>query len=241
MKAVSRELSRIGAALSFLTVLPVPGKKVLEGSSAYFPLAGWLVGGALYLVWTASRGLPVLVQAFITVAAWELMSRGLHLDALADTADAFIAGGSRERVLGIMSDSATGAFGVAAIALALLGKFALLGSLGFHDGRGALVCAAVMGRYSLSLLCCIFRPAKEEGLGSLIISGSGPRELVIATVIGLAPLAAVFRWHALYAASGLAVALALALYARLKVGGLTGDVVGAGLELAELAALFSFL
>ncbi len=241
MKAVTRELGRIGAALSFLTVLPVPGRKVLEGSSAYYPLAGWLVGGVLYLVWTASRGLPVLVQAFIATAAWELLSRGLHVDALADTADAFVAGGDRERVLGIMSDSATGAFGVAAIALTLLGKFSILASLGFDDGRGALVCAAVMGRYSLTLLCCLFRPAKEEGLGSLVISSSGARELAIATAIGLVPLGALFRWHALYAASGLAVALLLALYARWKVGGLTGDVVGAGLELSELAALFSFL
>jgi adenosylcobinamide-GDP ribazoletransferase len=241
MKAVSREVGRMSAALSFLTVTPVPGRKVLEGSSAYFPLAGWLLGGLLFLVWTAAGSLPPLVRAFLTVAVWELASRGLHLDALADTADGLVAGGSRERVLGIMSDSSTGAFGVAAIALALLGKFALLASLGFQDGRGALVCAAVMGRYSLSLLCCLFRPAKEGGLGNVIISSSGARELVIATVIGVAPLAVLFRWHALYAASGLAVPLLLALYARLKLGGLTGDVVGAGLELSELSALFSFL
>lgn len=241
MKAISRELGKIAAALSFLSILPVPGKKVLEGSSAYYPLAGWLMGGALYLVWTATRGLPHLAQAFIVLAVWELLPRGLHIDALADTADAFVAGGSRERMLGIMSDTSIGAFGVAAIVLVLVGKFALLASLGFADGRGALVCAAVMGRYSLSLLCCLFRPAKDQGLGSLIIASSGARELAIASLLALVPLGVLFTWHALYAASGLAAALLLALYARWKVGGLTGDVVGAGLELAELASLFSFV
>ncbi len=241
MSAIARELRRIAGALSFLTFLPVPGRKVLEGSSAYYPLSGWLIGGVLYLAWTASRGLPALVQAFIAVALWELLSRGLHVDALADTADAFIAGGSRERVLRIISDSATGAFGITAIALLLIGKFALLSSLEFHAARDALVCAAVMGRYSLTLFCCLFSPARDEGLGSLIISSSGARELVIATLIGLAPVAVLFRWHALFAAAGLAVSLLLALYSRWKIGGLTGDVVGAGLELTELASLFSFL
>ena len=241
MSAIAGELRRIAGALSFLTILPVPGKKVLEGSSAYYPLAGWLIGGVLYLVWTASKGLPSLVQAFIAVAVWELLSRGLHVDALADSADAFIAGGNRERILGIMSDSQTGAFGITAIALLLIGKFALLSSLKFDAARDALLCGAVMGRYALTLLCCLFRPAKDEGLGSLIISSSGAKELVIATVIGVAPVAVLFRWHALYAAAGLAISLLVALYSSWKIGGLTGDVVGASLEITELASLFSFL
>lgn len=241
MRAVRKEFARIAAALSFLTILPVPGRKVLEGSSAYYPLAGWLVGGVLFLLWTAAGNLPPMVRAFITVAAWELLSRGLHLDSLADTADGLVAGGSRERILGIMSDSRTGAFGIAAISLLLLGKFALLSSLGFAPGRSALVCAAVIGRTALTLTCSLFNPARKEGLGSLIVSSSGLRELVIALFLGIAPLAVLFKWQALFAASGLAAALALALYSRWKVGGLTGDTIGAGCELAELSALFAFL
>jgi adenosylcobinamide-GDP ribazoletransferase len=236
-----KELRRIGCALSFLTVLPVPGKKVLEGSSAYYPLAGWFIGGVLYLVWTAGRDLPQMVRASIAVAVWELLSRGLHIDALADTADAFLAGGSRERVLRIMDDSRTGAFGIMAIALLLLGKFALLSSLKFDAARDAMLCGAVMGRYTLSLLCCCFRPAKDEGLGSIIISSSGIAVFVTATLIGAAPVAVLFRWNALYACSGLAVSILFSLYARWKIGGITGDILGASLEAAELASLFSFL
>ena len=240
MRAI-KELRRIGGALSFLTVLPVPGRKVLEGSSAYYPLAGWFIGGVLYLVWTASRGLPEMVRAFIAVAVWELLSRGLHIDALSDTADALLAGGDRERVLRIMEDSRTGAFGIMAISLVLLGKFALLSSLGFGAAREAMLCGAVMGRYALSLLCCLFQPAKADGLGNTIISSSGIKVFVIATLIGPAPVAVLFRWHALYACAGLAVSLLLALYARWKIGGLTGDVLGTGLEITEVASLFSFL
>lgn len=241
INAVKKEFRRIGGALSFLTILPVPGEKALDGSSAYYPLAGWLLGGLLYLVWTASHGLPSAVRAFIALAVWELFSRGLHIDALADTADAFIAGGSLERVLWIMDDSHTGAFGIIAIVLLLIGKFALLTSLKYDAARDALVCAAVMGRYALTFLCCLFRPAREEGLGNIIISSSRARELVIATAFGLAPVAVLFRLHTLYAVSGLVVSLLVALYARWKIGGLTGDVLGACLELTELASLFSFL
>jgi adenosylcobinamide-GDP ribazoletransferase len=238
---VVRELRRLGGALSFLTVLPVPGKKEMEGSSAYYPLAGWFIGGVLYLIWTAGRGLPVMVRAVIAVAAWELLSRGLHIDALADTADAFLAGGGRQRILRIMDDSHTGAFGIMAIVLLLLGKFALLASLRFDAAREAMLCGAVMGRYALSLLCCVFRPAKDEGLGNTVISSSGIKVFVVATIIGPAPVAVLFRWHALYACAGLALSLMLGLYARWKIGGLTGDLLGAGLEATELASLFSFL
>jgi adenosylcobinamide-GDP ribazoletransferase len=241
MDAIRKELGRIGGALSFLTIVPVPGKKVLEGSSAYYPLAGWLIGGVLYGVWTACHGLAYPVRAFIALAVWELLSRGLHVDALADTADAFMAGGDRARILRIMDDSHTGAFGIMAIGLLLIGKFALLTTLRYNAARDALVCAAVMGRYSLTLLCCLFRPAKDVGLGIMIISSSGARELIIATAIGIVPVAVLFRLHAAYAVSGLAVSLLVALYARRKIGGLTGDVLGASLELTELASLFSFL
>jgi len=236
-----KELKRIAGALSFLTVAPVRVPKELEGSAAYYPLAGWLIGGVLFLAWTPMERLPVMVRAFVIVALWELLSRGLHVDALADTADAFIAGGSRERILGIMSDTRTGAFGVMAIALLLVGKFALLSSMEWGDGRSAVLCACVMGRFALSLFACAFPPAKEEGLGALIISSSGAKELVVAAVLAIVPAAFIFRLHLLYASAGLVVCLALCLYAWRKIGGLTGDVLGACLELTELAALFAFL
>jgi adenosylcobinamide-GDP ribazoletransferase len=232
---------RVVGAINFLTISPSLGKSELEGASAFFPLAGWLVGGILFLLWTPMDHLPLFVRAFIIIVIWESLSRGLHLDALADTADAFIAGGSRERILAILGDTRVGAFGVTAISLLLIGKFALLSSIPWERARDALLLACVLGRYTPTLLASLFPPAKEDGLGSLIISSSGIRELVIATIIGVVPSAFLFRMSLAYASAGLAVSLLFSLYVWKKIGGLTGDTLGACVEITELAALFAFL
>jgi len=185
--------------------------------------------------------LPLFVRAFIIIVVWEFLSRSLHLDALADTADAFIAGGSRERILAILGDSRIGAFGVMAIALLLIGKFALLSSLPWERARNALLLACILGRYTPTLLACVFPSAKEEGLGSLIISSSGLTELAVATAIGIVPSVFLFRMPELYASAGLVVSLVFSLYVWKKIGGLTGDTLGACVEITELAALFAFL
>lgn len=232
-------LRRLSASIAFLTVLPVPGRKEVEGCSAFFPVSGWLIGGAAFGVWLLARGLPALPRAFLVVTLWELSTRFLHLDGLADTADAFLAGGGRERLLAIMDDSRTGAFGAAAVSLALAGKLALVASLS-RPGAAGILCAAVTGRFALSLLSSLFRPARDEGLGSRVVGSSGALTLAVATLLAMLPLGLLFRLGALAAAAALLPALALAGYARLRVGGLTGDILGACLEITELAVLFTF-
>jgi len=232
---------RIVGAINFLTISPPLGRSELAGASAFFPLAGWLIGGILFLLWTPMDHLPLFVRAFIIIVVWEFLSRGLHLDALADTADAFIAGGSRERILAILSDTRIGAFGVMAIAMLLIGKFALLSSLPWGRARDALLLACILGRYTPALLASVFPPAKEEGLGSLIISSSGLTELAVATAIGIVPSFFLFRMPELYACAGVVVSLVFSLYVWKKIGGLTGDTLGACVEITELAALFAFL
>lgn len=238
---MKKTLERLAAALSFLTILPVPGKREVNRSSAFFPLAGWIIGGTLFGIITAAASLPVLARAFLVVAAWELASRGLHVDGLADTADAFIASGSKDRVLRILDDSHTGAFGVLAIGLLLLGKFAFLSSLSFNTGRVAVLCACVVGRFGLCLFAGLFGAARDEGLGSAIINSTGWLEVAVAAVLAFAPLGAFFGIRALYASCGLVLGLLLAMYSRWKIGGLTGDILGACMELSELAVLFTFL
>ncbi len=238
---MKKTLERIAAALSFLTILPVPGRRDVTRSSAFFPLAGWIIGGALYGIMTAAGSLPVLARAFLVVAAWELASRGLHMDGLADTADAFIAGGGKDRILRILDDSHTGAFGVMAMGLLLLGKFAFLSSLSFNTGRVAVLCACVVARFGLCLFAGLFGAARDEGLGSAVISSTGLLEVVIAAAIAFAPLGILFGLRALYAVCSLVLGLLLAIYSSWKISGLTGDVLGACMELSELAVLFTFL
>jgi adenosylcobinamide-GDP ribazoletransferase len=235
------EIRRIIGAFKFLTLLPLPLEEELEGSSAYFPLVGWFIGIFLYLIWTVMAPLPLFIQAFLTIFIWELLSRGLHIDALADTADAFMAGGSRERILKIMEDSKIGAFGILAIVLLILGKFSVISSSEWESTRAALVCAPVLARYFLTLSAFLFKPAKDRGLGSLIISSTGIKGLLIATLIGYLPVFIIFERAALYSTVAFVFPFSLLLYSRWKLGGLNGDVLGAALEITELMTLVAFL
>lgn len=232
---------RVLGAVEFLTILTLPGKEELEGAPAFFPLAGWLVGGALLLMGIATRSLPVLVRAFVIVAVWELASRGLHADALADTADALMAGGTKERILGIMDDTRIGAFGVLSIVLLISGKLALVSSVPYKDLGYALLTACVLGRTAPTLLAFVFPPAKDEGLGQMMISTTAWKELLVALILG--PVAPVFFFGraAVWSLSAFAVPLLLGVYCWRKLGGLTGDVMGASVELTELVVLLVFV
>ncbi len=232
---------KIAGAFKFLTLLPFPFEEELGGSSAYFPLAGWFIGVFLYLIWTVMAPLPLFIQAFLIIFIWELLSRGLHIDALADVADAFMAGGERERILEIMEDSKVGAFGIFAIVLLILGKFSVISSNNWEITRAALVCAPVLSRYFLTLSAFLFKSAKEKGLGNLIISSTGIKEVLIATLIGYLPAFVIFERAAIYSAIAFIVPFSLLLYSRWKLGGLSGDVLGAALEITELVTLIVFL
>lgn len=234
-------LKKIWGALKFLTILPLPFEEELKGSSAYFPLAGWFIGVCLYLFWGAVSFLPLSVQAFLTLLLWEFLSRGFHLDALADTADAFMAGGKRERILEIMKDSKVGAFAVLAIVILILGKFSVISSNSWESTRGALVCAPVLARFFLTLGAFLFKPLQEEGLGYLIVSSTGVKELLISTLIGYLPLLIIFERALVYATLGFIIPFSLLLYARFRMGGINGDVLGAALEITELVTLVAFL
>jgi adenosylcobinamide-GDP ribazoletransferase len=238
---ISSIYGRMVGAIRFLTIFTLPGSEEMRGATAWFPLAGWLMGGVLYLAAWLLRGQTSFVRAFLLLALWELLSRGLHVDALADTADGLMAGGSRQRILAIIDDTRTGSFGILAITLAMLGKFSLLSSLGAAGTGGALVCGCVLARYTMTLLACLLTPARREGLGSLVIESTGAKELVIASLIGLLPLAIIFRENLLFALAGPVLSLYFALYARRKIGGINGDIMGACLELTEIVTLFAFL
>lgn len=236
-----KPLRKIAGAFKFLTLLPFPLEEELEGSSAYFPLVGWFMGVFLYLIWTAMAPLPLFIQAFLIIFVWELLSRGLHIDALADVADAFMAGGERERILEIMEDSKVGAFGILAIVLLILGKFSVISSNDWESTRAALLCAPVLGRYFTTFISYLFPSAKDRGLGNLVISSTGIKELIIATFLGFIPVLIIFEKAAVYSIIGLFLPFSLVLYAGRKINGLTGDILGASLEIAELVTLLAFL
>jgi adenosylcobinamide-GDP ribazoletransferase len=231
-------------ALRFLSILPVPGgaratDRQLGRSTAWYPAVGALLGLLLYgCALLFSRFLSALPAAFLCLAVWTVFTRALHLDGLADSFDGIGGGADRDSRLAIMKDSRTGVFGVAALAIVLIGKFALLSELiGVYRIRG-LILAPVLGRWSMLLLLFGFPAAASEGLGRRVKSYCRLPQFLCGTA-----LAAACGWLvmgpwglAVLAAAGAAGAAVGWLFVA-RIGGCTGDCYGAACEISEVASL----
>ena len=230
-------LTDLASAFAFLTVLPSrwftterPGRIF-----AWFPLVGLVIGGIVAGV-ASMRFLPPDVTRFLTLAAWVVLTGGLHLDGFADSCDGLLATTTPERRLEIMKDPRAGSWAVIGVAILLLGKWSALATI----PALWLIVPPVAGRWAMSLAVYAFPNARAGGIGAYFRLGLGRTQLVVATVIALA-VAALCGWRAVLA---LAVALAvMALFGRWAArrlgGGLTGDTYGAICELVELGCLLT--
>lgn len=232
-------------AIQFLTRLPTPSLSDIQprdwGRSALaYPLVGLLLGVLLAALQFVLRGSDALLQAAVLLAAWTLLTGGLHLDGLADSADAWVGGhGDRQRTLEIMKDPRSGPAAVSTVVLALLLKFAALAAL-LKGGAAwpALLAAPVLGRAALPALLLSAPYVRHDGLGAAIASHlpkPAAIALLIATAAGVSFLAD--GWKALLAAAMLLFLLRCACLARL--GGITGDTLGAAVELTEAGVLLA--
>ena len=230
-------------ALQFLSRLPVslpgvPEPAQLGRSLLWYPVVGLLLGGLLLVLHVLLGATVPLLQAAILLAAWVAFSGGLHLDGLADTADAWVGGyGDRERTLAIMKDPRSGPIAVVVLALVLLLKFAALVTLLEQGAWAGLLLAPWLGRALLPLLFMTTRYVRAGGLGAAL-SEHLPRAVLpwVLVAHGLAML--LLGWNGLLAM--LAAALAFGLLRRAfvaRLGGVTGDCAGALLEVAECAVL----
>ncbi len=231
-------------ALRFLTILPVPGtsrvsEKTIGRSTAWYPLVGLLVGALLagcvrlgLLAWSApAAGLAGL-------AFWVIVTRGFHLDGLADTFDGIGGGATRERKLTIMKDSRVGVFGVLAVGLCLLGKLVFLAELGGRAPLLGLAAVPALGRWGMLVALVGFPSASAAGLGQAVKKNCGWPQLGIGTLTALGCAALLLGgWGLALAGLVLLAAVGLgALFTR-QLGGLTGDSYGAVCEIGELLAL----
>lgn len=231
-------------AMAFLTILParLPAELPADGlrrSAAFFPLAGWLIGGFLAGgAWLCNwAGLPPLVSAVVLVTCGACLTRGLHLDGLADLLDGLGGGQTQERRLAIMKDSATGAFGVIGLVLLLVLKVACLAALVANGGEPlffALFAAPVAARWAMTTLACGVQYPRVSGTGHAFVGQVGLRELALGGLL-LAPL---IWWNWSAALVIFAAAMLPAFWLRFKasnaLGGVTGDVLGASCELGEV-------
>ncbi len=230
-------------AIRFLTIVPVPGR-ALEGPEAlgraagWFPLVGLILGGVL---WLLDRGLGLVLEPSLSglfvLLAWKLLTGGIHLDGLADSLDG-LSGRDPAGRLAIMRDGRVGTYGALGLVFVLLATYAVLHDLVVSTFRGAaLVLAPAVGRLAPLLLARTFAPA-GGGSGAAFMGAVPWTVLVLGAIpVTVAALALSGPWGLLLAAVGLAVAWAAAGFFSRRLGGLTGDVLGAAVELAEFAVL----
>ncbi|HEY3682827.1 MAG TPA: adenosylcobinamide-GDP ribazoletransferase [Streptosporangiaceae bacterium] len=238
-------------ALTTFTVLPVPTRRawrVDRGAArwamAFAPVAGVLVGavGGAVLAGTAYAGLGGPVAAVLAVAVCAVATRGLHLDGLADLADGLGSHRGPEGALEVMKRSDIGPFGVVTLVFALLAQVGAVARAydlgGVPRAAGALLVAAVAGRLAVTWACRRGVPsARPDGLGALV-AGTVPVPVVAAASVLVAGAAAAFGVrYAVAVVVAVAVAVAMERHAVRRLGGVTGDVLGALVELAATAAL----
>lgn len=232
-------------ALQFLTRLPVslpgmPAPDQVGRSLLWYPGVGVLIGALLLGLHAVLGATPALLQAAILLALWVGLSGGLHLDGLADTADAWVGGhGERERTLAIMKDPRSGPIAVVLLVLVLLLKFAALVVLLEQGAWAGLLLAPWLGRGLLPLLFLTTPYVRAGGLGQAL-SEHLPRERLPLVLAYHALAMLLCGWGALVAL--LAAALTFWLLRRAfiaRLGGTTGDTAGALLELGECAVLLA--
>lgn len=225
-------------ALGFLTRLPLPAVRdyqpaELARALVWFPAAGLVVGAAVALAAALGAVLDPWLGALAGVAMWAWITSGLHLDGLADTADALgAAHRDPARFLAVLADPHVGSFGVIALVLQLTAKLVLLHwLLTLELPWLVLVLIPAWARWSAAGWALLLPPLKP-GLGERL-SRSGNRAGWIAGGLALAAISAASP----FAFPALVPALLWGVWMRLKLGGQSGDILGAGIEWCESAAL----
>jgi adenosylcobinamide-GDP ribazoletransferase len=231
-------------ALQFLSSLPVrlpgmPAPQALGRSLLFYPLVGLLFGSVLFALNGLLSGTPLLLHAALLLTVWVLLSGALHLDGLADSADAWLGGfGDRERTLTIMKDPRSGPMAVVTLVLVLLLKFAALLALVEQGHSAVLIIVPLIGRAALLGLFLTTPYVRAGGLGQALADHL-PRktgwQVLAVSVLVCALIAGLSGVSAVVLAALMFVWLRQVMLRRL--GGTTGDTAGALLELLEMAVL----
>lgn len=247
MRFILNELLAIVAAVRLLTRVPLPSRiptsdADMRRSLRYLPLVGAMIAIVAYLILAIVGGpfLPRVLSVFILIGITILLTGALHEDGLADTADGIGGGHTRERALDIMRDSRIGTYGVLALIMVIGTKAATLAALP-DLGVGMLVIAAyTVSRASIIVAMWRVRPARVDGLDAIFVDAPGIGSVLVALGTSAVPLLflwSVLGWQTAAAALGGAVIghVAARIFYQPKLGGYTGDTLGAVQQVTELA------
>ena len=229
-------------AIQFLTVIPFPksfvsGEKDLEKCVPFFPVIGLLIGVIVAAIdHIIGLILPQLPASVLTVIAMTGISGGLHMDGLADTADGFFSARPREKILEIMRDSRTGVMGVIAVVFVILLKVSILISLPLPYRFGIIILMPLAGRCSLVMMMTVLPYVRSEG-GLATVFGRGKSWLNVLWVLAFLIVSGWFaaQWIGIMVCVlSLFVAALFSVYCFRKIGGYTGDTLGAICEITEM-------
>ena len=245
-----QEAEAFFGAVRFFTRLPVPAwvghsQEALDRAARYFPLVGVLVGALGGLTFfLVALVLPVSLALLFSMAATLLVTGAFHEDGLADAVDGFGGGWTKPQVLAIMKDSRIGSYGALAVALMLLAKFNALYELPDDWIFSALVAAHAASRFCSTALIHALDYVRDDDSSRAkpLAVRMGTGNLAVAGLFGLAPLA-LLPWEAALAGlalAGLTTFLAARYFVK-RIGGYTGDCLGAAQQLSELAIYLGIL
>jgi len=233
-------------ALQFLSIIPVKFSRVSEKEIAnamiYFPLAGLLLG----LILTGENyfllflNFPQLTISIILVVSLVALTGGMHLDGLSDTADAFLSGRPKEEILKIMRDPHLGVMGILGLISVILLKIGLLYSVAGSIKTSALLLMCVLSRWSAVFAMFLFPYARNEGKAKAFIQGMNLKIFILSTIIALVCAFMIWQLKGLFIITIVATsAYITGKFINNKIGGITGDTLGAINELTEVIILFS--
>ena len=234
-------------ALQFLTVLPInlktmPNAKQNGQAILFYPFVGLLIGLILFALSLVLAKLPILLIASIILVLWIWLTGGLHLDGLADTADAWVGGfGDPERTLKIMKDPTCGPIGVLSLIIVCLLKFAALYVLIEQHLNVFLVLVPMLGRSVALFLFLTTTYVRDKGLGRSMTHFL-PKTITWMVFVITLSLLCMFKWCGLVVIISFLLSVVYLRFIFIKrIGGITGDTIGAAIELLETNTLITFV
>jgi len=232
------------AALRFLTIIPLPGRRQISPeevgrSIAYFPVVGAIIGLILALLnWLLGLVLPPALVNVLLVVSLAVISGGLHLDGFVDTCDGMVGGRTVHERWRVMKDSRAGAFGIIGVCCLLLVKYVSLNSVPPLWLTPTLVLMPALSRWAMAYAVFAYPYAKPSGLGKVFKREANLSGFLVATVITLAIAVMPAQLSGLIIMFSIwIIVTAVAFCLKARFGGLTGDTYGAINEVAEVLVL----